>query len=82
MSGERRTPEGRLLRRAVDTMETALKGGPKQGASLSVRASSDGSLLGNATWTRDTGWKVGADVMTSLKQRGGGYVSLKVERSW
>ena len=81
MSDER-TPEGRLLRQATAVMDRALQGGPKDGAEIEVRASQDGSILGSATWTRANGWAFQADVMTNLKQRGGGYASLRVIRSW
>lgn len=82
MSADKRTPEGRLLRRAVETAEHGLVTGPKNHAELEVRASQDGSILGNATWTRTDGWAFEGDVLVNLKQRGGGYASLRVTKSW
>lgn len=79
---EKRTPEGRLLRQAVSAMESGLAQTSRTRADLSVRASSDGSFLGSAQWSRETGWAIEAEVMRNLKQRGGGYVSLRVEKSW
>jgi hypothetical protein len=79
---DQRTPEGRLLRRAVGTMESGLLQSGKNHAEILVRASQDGSVLGEASWSRTDGWVMKAEVMTNLKKRGGGYASLSVTRSW
>jgi hypothetical protein len=79
---DRRTPQGRLLRSATGVMERALREGPKDQAEIEVRASSDGSILGTATWSRAGGWAFHADVKANLVARGGGYASLRVTRSW
>lgn len=79
---EKRTPEGRLLRRATETMGSGLMQSAQDHAEVLVRASQDGSVLGTARWSRASGWTFEAEVMTNLKQRGGGYCSLGVSRSW
>lgn len=81
MSGEdRRTAEGALLRSGLQSVEDMVRPTVATKVEVLITAKTTGDVVGEATWLRESGWKVSLMAQWGLKTHAG-QVTVKLTRA-
>lgn len=84
MSDFQPTPNGALLRQALDIAERQFLAAPATPSvvEVDVLANATGEILGRATWRPDAErkWAISAELGAHVREKGTGYVRVRVVR--